>query len=624
VSYKTSVFAAVLCTMAPVATCVAQTNTSFNVVTSNDFTSSTSGWTPRNLYAVDVNNDGIPDLIQDQYWVSTNGSYTEQPVFGVSIANGDGTFKTAVPYNYPPGEVGGLTAMAFGDFNGDGKIDIAMPASNHTVAIYLGRGDGTFLNPWYSVVPIAAGQYIAGPLVAADFNHDGKLDLAVVGIDNSSNTVYILPGEGNGLFSSAQSVLTVPGLGNTSGWGIQKLLLGDFDGDSNADLAAVATTGNLATGNIDSVTIHVMYRNGALGFEDTAPITSSNFGNVAGMNSGDLDGDGKSDLYALDADSYRLDTFYGQSGKTFASYTQQLPTASYYAGSEAYYAPAPTMADFNDDGRNDIVTITSSYNGLVYLIFFLATPSRGQFTLQTWDVPNASGSFQVPQVGDFNHDGKPDWVFNANSYPGNSTFYTGLNGTSVGLWSNCDYPTTGKGIHVCSPDGSSGAAVNFNATARSFGSLRKMELWVDGKKLSEQHHTWEGNAYFSFSSTLAAGTHQGDIFSADVDNTLQLSSFKFTVPSGCSAPTAAGVHICAPVTGATTSNPPVLVQASSTVTGTLARMEVWVDSTKKYTEKNSNSLSASIGMSAGKHTVTVFAVNTSGAVVSSAVSVTVP
>jgi hypothetical protein len=53
-------------------------------------------------------------------------------------------------------------------------------------------------------------------------------------------------------------------------------------------------------------------------------------------------------------------------------------------------------------------------------------------------------------------------------------------------------------------------------------------------------------------------------------------------------------------------------------------MEVWVDSTKKYTVTDSNSLSASIGMTAGKHTITVFAVNTSGTVWSSAISVSVP
>jgi Bacterial Ig domain len=151
-----------------------------------------------------------------------------------------------------------------------------------------------------------------------------------------------------------------------------------------------------------------------------------------------------------------------------------------------------------------------------------------------------------------------------------------------------------------------------------------MELWVDGKKLAQQQNTWQGNAWFNFSSALAPGRHQGDLFATDVDGTLQLAVFSFAVPSSCAAPTSPGIHLCAPANGSVTSASPVLVQATSTVTGTLARMEVWLDSTKKYTETGSNSLSASIGMPAGRHTVTIFAVNTNGTVWSSATSISVP
>ena len=375
--------------------------------------------------------------------------------------------------------------------------------------------------------------------------------------------------------------------------------------------------------------VNVLYGNGDFTFDNTVPITSSNFsgefGNPAGMNSGDLNADGKTDLFAIDADSYRLDTFYGRSDRTFASYSQQLPRASYFAGAEFYFAPAPAMADFNGDGRNDIATITTNNNGLIYLIFFLATPSPGQFTLQTWNVPNASGSFQLPQVGDFNHDGKPDWVFNANISPADSTFYTGLNGT----------PSACGATAITRPPAAAftSARLMFLPGPRST-SMRRRTLsgrcarWNFGwmaKKLAQQQNTWEGNAWFNFNATLAPGTHQGHIFAADVDNTLQLASFNFTVPSSCAAPASPGIHICAPATGVPASNPSgMLVLATSTVTGTLARMEIWVDSTKKYTESNSNSVSASIEMTSGKHTITVFAVNTSGAVWSSATSVSVP
>jgi hypothetical protein len=342
------------------------------------------------------------------------------------------------------------------------------------------------------------------------------------------------------------------------------------------------------------------------------------------MNSGDLNRDSRSDLFAIDGDSYRLDTFYGQTDRTFSSYTQPLPPAS-YPGGAFYFAPSPVMADFNDDGHNDIVTITSSSSGLVYLMFFLGTSSPGQFTPHTWNVPSASGTFFVPQVADFNHDGKPDWVFSASTYPGDSNLYTGLNGTAGGLWSDCSYPTAGRGITLCSPAGNAGPTVNFNAAAHSFGQLRKIELWVDGKKLSEQYNTWAGNAFLNVSSKLSPGSHQGTLYAADVDNTLQRLNFMFsTGPSSCSAPTSDGVHICAPVTGSATSASPVLVQATATISGTLARMEIWVDGVKMYTETDSTSLAAAINLRAGTHEFTVYAVNTNGTLWDETVAAMVP
>jgi hypothetical protein len=84
------------------------------------------------------------------------------------------------------------------------------------------------------------------------------------------------------------------------------------------------------------------------------------------------------------------------------------------------------------------------------------------------------------------------------------------------------------------------------------------------------------------------------------------------VPStACSAPATAGVHICSPLMGPVV-NSPVLVQAASTVTGTIARMELWVDGVKKYTATSSKQLNIAISLAAGSHRFGVFAVNTAG------------
>lgn len=79
----------------------------------------------------------------------------------------------------------------------------------------------------------------------------------------------------------------------------------------------------------------------------------------------------------------------------------------------------------------------------------------------------------------------------------------------------------------------------------------------------------------------------------------------------CTAPSSAGVVVCSPVNNSTVGSP-VQVQADAAVTGTLARMEVWVDGVKKYSETTSKSLSTSLTLATGTHRFNIYAVNTAG------------
>ncbi len=94
------------------------------------------------------------------------------------------------------------------------------------------------------------------------------------------------------------------------------------------------------------------------------------------------------------------------------------------------------------------------------------------------------------------------------------------------------------------------------------------------------------------------------------------------VPILCGAPTSPGVHICSPASGSTVHSP-VLINAASTVTGTIARMEVWVDGVKKYTSTSSNVLNTSVNLAAGTHRFGVFAINSAGQKWENAISATV-
>ncbi len=82
--------------------------------------------------------------------------------------------------------------VAVGDFNHDGNPDLAISSTYNQVAIFLGKGNGTFTGPTIYNLTF----YVTGSVAIGDFNNDGKLDLAVVGGDTSGNGLAFLSGKG--------------------------------------------------------------------------------------------------------------------------------------------------------------------------------------------------------------------------------------------------------------------------------------------------------------------------------------------------------------------------------------------------------------------------------------------
>ena len=115
--------------------------------------------------------------------------------------------------------------MAVGDFNGDGKLDIAVAnEGSNTVSIFLGNGLGGFA----TAVTYSTGGTEPESLAVGDFNGDGYLDLAVA--NYGSNNVSVLLGNGNGTFAAAKTF-------SSGGSGPDSLAVGDFNGDGKLDLA---------------------------------------------------------------------------------------------------------------------------------------------------------------------------------------------------------------------------------------------------------------------------------------------------------------------------------------------------------------------------------------------------
>jgi hypothetical protein len=121
---------------------------------------------------------------------------------------------------------------------------------------------------------------------------------------------------------------------------------------------------------------------------------------------------------------------------------------------------------------------------------------------------------------------------------------------------------------------------------------------------------------------LANGTHSIAFFSADIDNRKQTVKFSLNVgPPACPAPASPGIIVCAPTEGATVGRP-IAVQASATPDGSFARMEIWVDGVKEYTQTTTPYLDARVPAPPGPHRLDIFVVNTLGTTWHSGVNVT--
>ncbi len=272
----------------------------------------------------------------------------------VLLGNGDGTFQTAVDYLVGAGPV----AIAAGDFNGDGSLDLAVSNSvSNSVSILLGNGDGTF----GTHVDYPAST--PGPIIAGDFNGDGKLDLAFISTPtvngNTSTQVGIMLGNGDGTFQTEVNY----GVGQ----GPVSIAIADFNGDGKLD---VAVAGLEDLGLEESGIVSVLLGNGDGTFQPYVTYLSP--GDVA-LSVADFNGDGIPDLVMGMSFAPNAAVLLGNGDGTFQS------PLIYTVGTTNESAGAIAVGDFNGDGLPDLA---GPYATLLSIAFRAVSPTALNFGSQ--------------------------------------------------------------------------------------------------------------------------------------------------------------------------------------------------------------------------------------------------
>lgn len=329
----------------------------------------------------DLNGDGIPDL-----------AATGAVGVGIMLGTGDGTFRPRV--NYSAGAQS--QDLAAGDFNSDGRVDLAVSlnSAEFSLALLTGNGDGTFNAPVTFENTAALDDSPA--IVATDLDNDGRLDLVLAHMLScfvtpcvAARNITVMLGFGDGTFQTPFEI--------DVGTGMSRIAVGDFNSDGIKDLAIAG----------DQAQVYVLLGigNGSFLKQPTINLLTANTIGVDGtdVDVADLDGDTIQDLVvAIALNGSRTAILLGNNDGTFQP-------ARMITEPRLRVPQYQVIADFNRDGRPDLaLSLANGTEGLFEILHGNGDGTFGAPLLYFAPPPNSSVGGGTIVTGDFNRDGRPD------------------------------------------------------------------------------------------------------------------------------------------------------------------------------------------------------------------------
>ena len=531
--------------------------------------------------------------------------------------NGDGTFQA--PVTVQTGSQA-FTSLVTADFDVNNTQDLAALNQNGSLVLLFNDGKGNFTEQMVRIDTPPSG-YTTNSLAIGDFNADGRPDIAWVEQGNAgdqTNAVYTALNKAKGVFSAKKKLGTTPA-------GVGFVRAGDLDLDGKSDL--LTWSSQLYENCCTTLPVQMYFSNG----DGTFTSKNLTFAITTDVGVTDINGDGVPDVLAAGNAGLTVfvgtenRSFTNDGTYSALSGGSALEDIGFFNNTNRI-GLATTNATATDNGQNPLTVLANdnaqdacAYPAGLGVKFCQATQTgntvrvRGTARAQTAPVRHieiwANGR-KVYQVFSDEFDATlmlpAGTKITAVEVEANGTTRSASTSTQA---STCSAPGS-PGVHVCSP--TKGEVVQSPVTVAAAGTgasgtVNHLELWVDGNKVGNY-----GGATMNATVPLANGSHSLTVVEVDSKGAdVKSSPVTFTVGTTgtCSAPSSPGVHVCSPTQGESTSSPVAFVATGKGASGAVNHLELWVDGSKVGNYSGAT-MNASVGLAAGSYSATVIEVDT--------------